>query len=112
MKYSFYRHIVASLLTCIFVLGSNNSYAATLTSEIIQIDGVDRDQHRVGFIDRCIGEGKPHHAQIARTVDEHIDAAILVDGHAMLLRGMNQIDNFADNASRAVREAKTALLDQ
>ena len=37
---------------------------------------------------------------------------IPVDGHAMLLRGMNQIDNFADNASRAVREAKTALMDQ
>jgi hypothetical protein len=33
---------------------------------------------------------------------------IVVDGHAMLMRGMNQIDNFADNASRAIREAKTA----
>jgi len=32
---------------------------------------------------------------------------ILVDGHAMLLRGLHQVDNFADNASRAVREAKT-----
>ena len=37
---------------------------------------------------------------------------IVVDGHAMLLRGLNQTDNFADNASRAVREEKTALLDQ
>jgi hypothetical protein len=26
----------------------------------------------------------------------------------MLMRGMNQIDNFADNASRAIREARTA----
>jgi hypothetical protein len=43
--------------------------------------------------------------------DADVDG-ILVDGHAMLLRGMNQIDNFADNASRAVREAKTAMMDQ
>ena len=26
----------------------------------------------------------------------------------MLIRGLNQIENFLDNASRAVREAKTA----
>jgi len=31
---------------------------------------------------------------------------VVIDGHAMLLRGLNQIDNFIDNASRAVREAK------
>lgn len=34
--------------------------------------------------------------------------SIVVDGHAMLLRGLNQIDNFIDNSSRAVREAKTS----
>ena len=39
---------------------------------------------------------------------EDADVDILVDGHAMLIRGMNQVDNFADNASRAVREAKNA----
>jgi hypothetical protein len=33
---------------------------------------------------------------------------IVIDGHAMLLRGLNQIDNFLDNASRAVREARTS----
>lgn len=31
---------------------------------------------------------------------------IEIDGHAMLLRGLNQVDNFADNASRSLREAK------
>jgi hypothetical protein len=36
---------------------------------------------------------------------------IVVDGHAMLLRGLNQIDNFADNSTRALREAKTASED-
>jgi hypothetical protein len=33
---------------------------------------------------------------------------VVIDGHAMLLRGLNQIDNFIDNASRAIREAKVA----
>lgn len=33
---------------------------------------------------------------------------VVIDGHAMLIRGLNQIDNFIDNASRAVREAKVA----
>ena len=51
-------------------------------------------------------------AGLARNMEDAGVEQILVDGHAMLLRGMNQIDNFADNSSRAVREAKTALLDQ
>jgi len=51
-------------------------------------------------------------AGLARAMDDAGVKEIVVDGHAMLLRGMNQIDNFADNASRAVREEKTALLDQ
>lgn len=51
-------------------------------------------------------------AGLTRAMEDAGIDQILVDGHAMLLRGMNQIDNFADNASRAVREAKTALLDQ
>jgi len=49
---------------------------------------------------------------LARAMDDAKVKQIVVDGHAMLLRGLNQIDNFADNASRAVREEKTALLDQ
>ena len=48
-------------------------------------------------------------AGLARSMeDANVD--IVVDGHAMLLRGLNQIDNFADNASRAVREAKNEAL--
>ena len=34
---------------------------------------------------------------------------VVIDGHAMLLRGLNQLDNFIDNSSRAIREAKTAM---
>jgi len=47
-------------------------------------------------------------AGLARGMDDAGVEQIVVDGHAMLLRGLNQIDNFADNASRAVREEKTA----
>lgn len=43
---------------------------------------------------------------LARAIDDSKIEAVVVDGHAMLLRGMNQIDNFADNLSRAVRESK------
>ena len=43
---------------------------------------------------------------LARTIDEAKLDNVVIDGHAMLLRGLNQIDNFIDNASRAVREAK------
>ncbi len=39
---------------------------------------------------------------------EDAEVDILVDGHAMLIRGLDQVDNFADNATRAVREAKNA----
>jgi division protein CdvB (Snf7/Vps24/ESCRT-III family) len=46
-------------------------------------------------------------ATLARQMEE-ADVEIIVDGHAMLLRGLNQVDNFADNATRAVREAKLA----
>jgi hypothetical protein len=46
-------------------------------------------------------------AGLARTMeDSKVD--ILVDGHAMLVRGLNQVDNFADNATRSVREAKNS----
>jgi hypothetical protein len=48
---------------------------------------------------------------LARSMEDAGVDEIIVDGHAMLMRGLNQIDNFADNASRAVREAKTALLE-
>jgi hypothetical protein len=45
---------------------------------------------------------------LARTMDESRLEQVVIDGHAMLLRGLNQIDNFIDNANRAVREAKVA----
>jgi uncharacterized protein (DUF3084 family) len=43
---------------------------------------------------------------LARAIDEGQLDGVVIDGHAMLVRGLNQIDNFIDNASRAVREAK------
>lgn len=45
---------------------------------------------------------------LARALEDAQVGQIVVDGHAMLIRGMNQIENFADNASRAIREAKSA----
>lgn len=48
-------------------------------------------------------------AGLARAMEDGAVGEIIVDGHAMLVRGLNQIDNFADNASRAVREARTPV---
>jgi hypothetical protein len=45
---------------------------------------------------------------LVKGIDEAKLDAVVIDGHAMLIRGLNQIDNFIDNASRAVREAKSA----
>jgi hypothetical protein len=45
---------------------------------------------------------------LARAMEEDGLDEVVVDGHAMLLRGLNQIDNFSDNASRAVRAARFA----
>jgi hypothetical protein len=45
---------------------------------------------------------------LAKGIDDARLDAVVIDGHAMLIRGLNQIDNFIDNASRAVREAKSA----
>jgi hypothetical protein len=49
-------------------------------------------------------------ANLSRQMEEY-RLEIVVDGHAMLLRGLNQVDNFADNATRAVREARLAQED-
>jgi hypothetical protein len=49
-------------------------------------------------------------AGLARGMDDASLPSIPVDGHAMLMRGLNQIDNFADNCTRAVREAKSKKL--
>jgi hypothetical protein len=45
---------------------------------------------------------------LARAIEESKLDQVVIDGHAMLLRGLNQIDNFIDNANRAIREAKMA----
>lgn len=45
---------------------------------------------------------------LAASMDSAEVASVKIDGHAMLIRGLNQIDNFIDNAQRAVREAKAA----
>jgi hypothetical protein len=47
-------------------------------------------------------------SSLARSMQDARLDQVVIDGHAMLLRGLNQIDNFIDNATRAVREAKTA----
>ncbi|MBC7852873.1 MAG: hypothetical protein IAF94_05515, partial [Pirellulaceae bacterium] len=44
---------------------------------------------------------------LARALEDAKIDSLVIDGHQMLLRGLNQIDNFIDNASRSVREAKT-----
>jgi hypothetical protein len=47
-------------------------------------------------------------ASLARAMEESRLDSLVIDGHQMLIRGLNQIDNFIDNASRSVREARTA----
>ena len=44
---------------------------------------------------------------LARAIEDAKIDSLVIDGHHMLVRGLNQIDNFIDNASRSVREAKT-----
>jgi hypothetical protein len=44
---------------------------------------------------------------LARAMEESRLDSLVIDGHQMLIRGLNQIDNFIDNASRSVREART-----
>ena len=47
-------------------------------------------------------------AALARAMEDARLDSLVIDGHQMLIRGLNQIDNFIDNASRSVREARTA----
>jgi hypothetical protein len=47
-------------------------------------------------------------SSLASSMDSSEVTSVKIDGHAMLIRGLNQIDNFIDNAQRAVREAKVA----
>lgn len=66
-----------------------------------EIYTVERMTHHV---DR-LREQAARLAGLARSMEDS-GVEIVVDGHAMLMRGLNQIDNFADNATRAVREAR------
>ena len=59
-----------------------------------------------GLVDR-IRDQAVRLAGLARSMEDAKVGEVVVDGHAMLLRGLNQIDNFIDNASRSVREART-----
>ena len=61
---------------------------------------------RLGVVIERVREQATRLQALARTIDEAKLDNVVIDGHAMLVRGLNQIDNFIDNASRAVREAK------
>ena len=63
---------------------------------------------RVEVVVERVREQATKLSALARTMDEASLNQVVIDGHAMLLRGLNQIDNFIDNASRAVREARMA----
>lgn len=65
-------------------------------------------QRMAGVVDR-LREQANRISSLARLMDESGISDIEVDGHAMLSRGLNQVDNFTDNAQRAVREAKTQI---
>lgn len=62
--------------------------------------------HRLGVVVEHVREQATRLATLSRAIDEAKLDGVVIDGHAMLLRGLNQIDNFIDNANRAVREAK------
>jgi hypothetical protein len=63
---------------------------------------------RVEIIGQRVRDQATRISALARSIDEAKLDQVVIDGHAMLVRGLNQIDNFIDNASRAVREAKSA----
>lgn len=65
------------------------------------------DSTRMSNVVERLREQAGRISQLARTLDDADIDEVVIDGHAMLLRGLNQIDNFADNAARAVREART-----
>lgn len=64
------------------------------------------DSDRMSNVVERLREQAGRISQLARTLDDADIDEVVIDGHAMLLRGLNQIDNFADNAARAVREAR------
>lgn len=66
------------------------------------------DEERLGRVAERLREQAARLAALAEQMQVAAAGHVDVDGHAMLVRGLNQIDNFADNASRAIREANQA----
>lgn len=64
------------------------------------------NSQRIGNVVERLREQATRLSQMARQLDDAEIDEVVIDGHAMLLRGLNQVDNFADNAARAVREAR------
>jgi hypothetical protein len=66
------------------------------------------DGRRLNRVVERLREQATRLASLAKQMQDADLERVEVDGHAMLVRGLNQIDNFADNASRAIREASEA----
>jgi len=64
---------------------------------------------RIGAIVERLREQAARLSGLARAMEDSKVGDVTIDGHAMLVRGLNQIDNFIDNGSRAVREAKNRV---
>lgn len=63
---------------------------------------------RFGLVTERLKELTARIDAIGKAVKESKLDAVDVDGHAMLVRAFTQIENFADNAARSVREARNA----
>ncbi|MCC9606003.1 hypothetical protein LOC68_20070 [Blastopirellula sp. JC732] len=81
-------------------------------------DGADRvrrkepySSERIARVVDRLREQAGRLSSLVRSMEEAELDDVVVDGHAMLLRGLNQVDNFADNTARAVREARTAKFE-
>ena len=76
----------------------------------VPVDRVPRKEpysvQRLAVVIERVREQATKLGNLSRAIDDADLDAVVIDGHAMLVRGLNQIDNFIDNASRAVREAK------
>jgi hypothetical protein len=63
---------------------------------------------RFGLVTERLKELTARLDAIGRSIKESKLESVDVDGHAMLVRAFTQIENFADNAARSVREARNA----
>jgi hypothetical protein len=63
---------------------------------------------RFGLVTERLKELTARIDAIGKAIKESKLDAVDVDGHAMLVRAFTQIENFADNAARSVREARNA----